>query len=337
MVVTKGLGYLKGRKKTQREVFTIMVVPHSGKKTTFSVSIPIIVFKILGGILTVTLIATVLGTTFFSKSYKEIRTNAEQLTFKVRDYDYLQKQLDIFVRKTKDLETKVRDIEKLDKDLRGLLQDDPELKDKLDTHDNEDDTAFKEDVPDTAQTAVLLARMRTNPVISDRGTVDREQALKELGELVEQMPEREESLKELKDAVIQRNSRLACTPSIWPVSGTVTSSFGYRRSPFGSRTEFHDGLDIGANYGAKVSAAADGVVTFTGYISGYGNTVRISHGYGFETSYCHNSKILVKSGQQIKKGQAIAQVGSTGRSTGPHLHYMVKVNGVLKNPREFTD
>lgn len=326
---------LKARERARREVFTIMIVPHSGRKSTFSISIPIIALKIVGGILAAIFIAVALGTTFFSMSYKNLKAHAEELTYKTLENEYLHRQLDLFVKKTKDLEDKVKNIEKLDMDLRDLLQEDPELKDKLDPpYISDDDSALG--VGDS-QMARIASRLRSQGAFTHRGSVDREQALLELSKLEEQIPDREESLKELKDAVIARSERLACTPSIWPVRGTITSSFGYRRSPFGSRREFHDGLDIAAPYGTKIAATADGVVTFTGYVAGYGYTVRINHGYGFETSYCHNSKILVKPGQQVKRGQAIAHVGNSGRSTGPHLHYMVKQNGVLKNPREFID
>ena len=172
-------------------------------------------------------------------------------------------------------------------------------------------------------------------ILSSRSGLDRERAIRKLQLLEQKLPEQEQSLEELKDAVIQRTDRLSHTPSLYPVSGKITSNYGYRKSPFSRRQEFHDGLDIGASYGATIVATADGMVTFVGYRAGYGRTVTISHGYGFETSYCHNSSTLVKVGQQVKKGQAIAKVGSSGRSTGPHLHYMVIVNGEHKNPADF--
>lgn len=126
---------------------------------------------------------------------------------------------------------------------------------------------------------------------------------------------------------------LAALPDHWPVGGEVTSNFGSRRSPFGGRRiEFHDGLDLAANYGEAVAVAGDGVVTFTGYRPGYGRTVIISHGYGYRSSYCHLSGCLVKEGENVKKGQKIALAGNSGRSTGPHLHFMVEKDGVLIDP-----
>ncbi len=141
-------------------------------------------------------------------------------------------------------------------------------------------------------------------------------------------------LEDLTDDVDARYAYLASLPDHWPAQGRITSHFGNRKSPFGGgRTEFHDGLDIAANYGAPICAAGDGLVTFVGYRSGYGNTVVISHRLsGYRTSYCHLTKGLVKSGDQVKKGEKIGLAGSSGRSTGPHLHFIVEKNGDLMNP-----
>lgn len=126
---------------------------------------------------------------------------------------------------------------------------------------------------------------------------------------------------------------LAALPDHWPVRGEITSTFGPRRSPFGGRrSEFHDGIDLAAPWGAPIAAAGDGVVVFTGYRPGYGRTVVISHGYGYRTSYSHVSRYLVETGARVKKGEAIALVGSSGRSTGPHLHFMVEKDGALIDP-----
>lgn len=137
-------------------------------------------------------------------------------------------------------------------------------------------------------------------------------------------------------SIKNRLDYLKCVPSIAPVVAKITAGYGYRKNPFTSRgTEFHEGIDIGAPYGTKVVATGDGVVLFAGYQSGYGKMVVISHGYGLTTSYSHNSSILVKKGDKVKRGQAISKVGSTGRSTGAHLHYEVKLNGKNVNPSKY--
>lgn len=145
----------------------------------------------------------------------------------------------------------------------------------------------------------------------------------------------EKTLEELSQVAEQRSSRWASTPSIWPVRGWVTSGFGPRVSPFTEKPAWHDGLDIGAAPNAPVQAPASGRVTQVSYDSKMGNMVRVDHGYSVETVYGHLAKALVKEGQRIKRGDVIALVGSTGLSTGPHLHYMVKVRGQAIDPHKY--
>jgi len=121
-------------------------------------------------------------------------------------------------------------------------------------------------------------------------------------------------------------------PSIWPVNGTITSQYGYRTSPMAGASSFHEGIDIGVEYGTPVRATASGKVTVAGWVSGYGNLVEIDHGNGIVTRYGHNSMLLVVEGQEVKTGDIIALAGSTGNSTGPHVHYEVRVNGSPTNP-----
>jgi murein DD-endopeptidase MepM/ murein hydrolase activator NlpD len=125
-------------------------------------------------------------------------------------------------------------------------------------------------------------------------------------------------------------------PSIWPVIGTLESGVGGRRNPFGGRGyEYHEGQDIDAVYGAPVQAAASGRVTIAGRQRGYGNVVYVDHGAGLTTRYGHLSQINVAVGQTVTRGQTIGLVGSTGRSTGPHLHYDVRVNNLVMNPLNY--
>jgi murein DD-endopeptidase MepM/ murein hydrolase activator NlpD len=141
----------------------------------------------------------------------------------------------------------------------------------------------------------------------------------------------------LKDAEEQR-LRLAHTPAMWPTEDPrrrVTSKFGPRRDPFTKRWRDHSGIDIRSDYGAPVLSTADGVVYFSGYEQYLGHAVKIDHGYGFETVYGHLSKRLVSKGDTVKRGDAIGKVGSSGRSTGPHIHYEVHVGGKRVDPREY--
>lgn len=146
---------------------------------------------------------------------------------------------------------------------------------------------------------------------------------------------RGESLAELKQKVAAYNARLAVTPSIWPTNGTVTSRFGWRQSPFGLGSDWHPGIDIANSQGTYVVATADGQVVMSNWFGGYGKCVQIDHGYGITTLYGHNSQLVVSEGEWVKKGQLVAYMGSTGASTGSHVHYEVRVNGTAVNPNKF--
>lgn len=145
----------------------------------------------------------------------------------------------------------------------------------------------------------------------------------------------EKNFADLQEHLQDRVIRLLSTPSIMPAQGWISSEFGYRYNPFSGSRTFHAGLDIANNIGTNIYAPADGFVTSAGIMGGFGQVVRISHGYNIVTKYGHNSRLLVKPGQKVTRGQLIAQMGSSGRSTGPHLHYQVEINGRPVNPRLF--
>lgn len=148
-----------------------------------------------------------------------------------------------------------------------------------------------------------------------------------------QMDELKPHLEETKQAVIKYQALLEITPTIWPTdSRKVTSLFGARKDPFTKRSTYHSGLDIGGDRGDPIYAAADGIVTLSDRDRIHGNNISIDHGRGLQTRYLHLSKRLVDVGVTVKKGQIIGELGNTGRSTGPHLHYEVSVNGVDVDP-----
>ncbi|MGL5512685.1 MAG: M23 family metallopeptidase [Sporomusa sp.] len=132
-----------------------------------------------------------------------------------------------------------------------------------------------------------------------------------------------------------RVDKPASMPSIWPVNGPITSGFGWRTAPLAGGSEAHQGIDIASGLGIPVVATADGTVVQSGWSGGYGKLVQIDHGNGIETLYGHNSQLAVSVGQTVKKGQLISYVGSTGISTGPHVHYEVRENGVAVNPIKY--
>lgn len=146
---------------------------------------------------------------------------------------------------------------------------------------------------------------------------------------------KEQSVIELWESLSERQSLLNATPNIKPARGWLTSRFGYRLNPFTNKMQMHAGLDIAAAPGSPVYAPADGVVIFASYDETYGKLVSIDHGYGVTTRFAHNSQIYVHVGQKVSKYDVIASVGNTGRSTGPHLHYEVRISGTPVDPINF--
>jgi murein DD-endopeptidase MepM/ murein hydrolase activator NlpD len=144
-----------------------------------------------------------------------------------------------------------------------------------------------------------------------------------------------QSQEEIQGFLNDQRSLLAAKPEGWPTKGWMTSGFGMRKSPFTGRRKMHEGLDIAARTGTPVYATADGIVSQAETAPGYGKLVVIEHGYGYKTYYAHNSKLLAKVGQRVKRGDKISEVGNTGSSTGSHVHYEVRRNGVPLNPRKF--
>lgn len=139
----------------------------------------------------------------------------------------------------------------------------------------------------------------------------------------------------LEQKFVQKSQMLASTPSIVPVRGILTDGFGGRSDPFTGEKGNHGAVDISSAAGQPVRAPADGIVVKADWANGYGNVVYVSHGYGLSTRYGHLAKFNARPGQKVKRGDVIGFVGSTGRSTGPHLHYEVRVNGNPVNPLEY--
>jgi murein DD-endopeptidase MepM/ murein hydrolase activator NlpD len=159
-----------------------------------------------------------------------------------------------------------------------------------------------------------------------------EDLMQELLEMDLKMTEQTMELLYLKDDVDRQLAFEAALPSLWPMEGIYMSAFGNRKNPTGRGTEFHQGIDIANKTGTKIKAAGDGIVTFAGYKSGWGNMILISHGYGYVSQYAHCSKINVLEGQTVARGEVIAACGSTGRTTGPHLHYGIQLRGAFIDP-----
>ena len=174
-----------------------------------------------------------------------------------------------------------------------------------------------------------------NPFVRPRPSETPQALSEKLDKLSAEATRQEQSLQELQAYFQDQRFLLASVPSVWPTRGWVTSDFGPRLDPYTSERVMHAGMDIAGPHGKEVISPSDGTVVFAGLEGGYGNVLVIDHGYGIKTRYGHLASVKVKAGEKVKRGQPIANLGNTGRSTGPHLHYEVRVNGIAQNPRKF--
>ena len=172
-------------------------------------------------------------------------------------------------------------------------------------------------------------------VASEKSTANYASLVIRIDQAVKDSNLKEQSVIELWELLSDRQSLLAATPSIQPARGPIGSRFGYRIDPINGRQKMHAGLDITAPPGTPVRSPADGIVSFAGWDDQFGKLVSIDHGYGVLTRFAHNSQIFVQVGQKVSRYDVIAAVGSTGRSTGPHCHYEVRVNGIAVNPANY--
>lgn len=194
------------------------------------------------------------------------------------------------------------------------------------------DARLRETMSSTAEELVTVPIGIGGPI--DTNTADMTGLQKQINNLRLAIDMRRESQEEVRNLLNNKHSLASATPSGWPTKGWLTSYFGVRSSPYSGQRKMHEGLDIAANTGTSVTATADGVVVKSTTEPGFGKVVMIDHGYGYRTIFGHNSKVLVKAGTRVKRGNKIAEVGNTGRSTGSHLHYEVRLNGVPVDPRK---
>jgi murein DD-endopeptidase MepM/ murein hydrolase activator NlpD len=260
-----------------------------------------------------------LATIFFFCDYIQVRKKGFELTQLRHETEEQRSKIHFFSSKIEDLEKQLSRLHDFDKKIRVIAN----------LEKGQETTSFvgmggpspsdvREKLKAERDEAGLVQQMRTD--------VDR---------LKSEAVSREDSLSELEKLLQTKREMLVHTPSVWPVQGWVTSGFGFRTNPFTGLNQMHEGLDISNRLGTPVIAPADGIVSATGKDFSYGNVVVVSHGFGVTTHFYHLSKILVSAGQKMKRGDKIAEVGTTGKSTGPHLHYEVKVNGIPVNPARY--
>lgn len=176
---------------------------------------------------------------------------------------------------------------------------------------------------------------RGGPLVLNSPITEKELEQK-IAELMAQIEFHAEYYNDLEAKLLQRSVLKDTLPNISPIAAAFnSSSYGWRLDPFNGHKAFHEGLDFTADTGTAIYAAAGGIVAAAGQTADYGKIVKIDHGSGLETRYAHASKLLVKAGDRVEKGQKVAEVGSTGRSTGPHLHYEIRLNGNPLDPKKY--
>jgi murein DD-endopeptidase MepM/ murein hydrolase activator NlpD len=188
-------------------------------------------------------------------------------------------------------------------------------------------------IEDMSRELSRQAKLEGAPEIDENIGVGGPETVAALDKAADQL---EQQMRLIGDRLRSDQLRLASIPAGLPVDGYFTDGFGIRRNPFGDgNREFHEGIDIAVDFGTPVSATADGLVIWAAPHSGYGNLVALYHSNGITTRYAHLSKITVEAGQRVKRGELIGHAGSTGRSTGPHVHYEVRENDQPVDPTRF--
>lgn len=295
----------------RKDHYTIIVVPqHSSKVKRYKLSKKIIKASIASAI------AFLLVSSWFAYDYVLTKNQIWEVAYLREDNQSQKKQIQAFQDKIVSFERQMGNLMQFDAKLRIITNLDPSIE-------------KGQYIGVGGQDGGLVVNYE------ERKDFQIKKMHSDLENLQVEAAVQEASFVELKEFLEDKKSLLASTPSIWPVRGWLTSGFGRRISPFTGRRKMHDGLDIASRIGTPIVAPADGRVTYVGVERGYGKILVVDHGYGVITRYGHNSKIFVKVREKIKRGQKIAAVGNTGRSTGPHLHYEVRVNGVPVNPKNY--
>lgn len=307
------------KKRPKAKAFTIMVVPN-GRDQVKSWQFPRWLPKLVGGLL----IGATAALAYFGFIYFTVDDELARMHDLQKQNQRQAEEIAGLHQSTKEIRSQIEAVVELDRELKQLIG--------LEGAATAAPTAVSRsglDRPSQPDKPADGGDSGSEDNQGSPGLSDISQELKNLQKIVKQ---EHESLSQLKSEVINRQAAFLALPNRWPYGGRITSEFGYRRSPFGVKKEFHNGVDIAAPYGAKVSAAGAGTVVYADWKTGLGRFVTIDHGNGYCTSYAHNSRLLVKKGDQVKKGQFISEVGSSGRSTGPHLHFMVEKDGTLIDP-----
>ena len=297
-----------------KEYINILVFGHKTSKTrhlkirrkTFKVVLYLFGFALL-------------STTFFFCDYIQVKKKVFELNRLHQETQIQKSQLHFFSSKIEDLEKQLSILKGFDKKIRIIAN----------LERGQESTPFM----GMGGPSPSDIREKMKAEKDDKGLI--QQMKMDVERLQSEAISREESLSELEKLLETKKEMLTHTPSIWPVLGWVTSGFGFRTNPFTGLTQMHEGVDISNRVGTMVTAPADGIISDIGSDLAHGRILVISHGFGMTSRFSHLNKALVSVGQKIKRGDKIAEVGMTGKTTGPHLHYEVRLNGIPVNPMRF--
>lgn len=295
-----------GRGSTTSRAFTLFLVPHSGSKSKR--------FRLPAWTLKATIVLLLIfvgGLSWFSHDYLRLRAHQQELARLRIENQRQAQQIKALGEEAVEVQERLLEVDQLDAEVRALVG-----------------------LPERSEQPLSRGR----PALPQGGpgrSLTPERIRSAFRAATDSIDPYKENLLQLKTEVEEEQRRLAHVPAGRPVQGTLSSGFGARRSPYGWSTEFHEGVDICAPYGTAIRATGAGTVTFSGWKGGYGQMLIIDHGYGYQTAYAHNSKHNVSLGAEVQRGDVIAYVGSSGRSTGPHVHYEVIYLGAKKNPAHY--
>ena len=288
--------------------YTLLIVPRK-KSSVKKISASSALIK--GAAVAATLL--LMGVAYFCYDYVKTKTDEFELVNLKRLTQNQKEQIHSLASKVNDFEKRMEDMKQLDQKIRSIAN----LEKRSANHNRQ--------ILGIGGTE-SESEVNKNSVTHIQHDLDR---------LVQDASDQENSFTQLLELLKKRESILAATPSLWPVRGWVTSEFGRRDSPFDDQAEFHKGIDIASRIGNEVHAPADGIVAEVVNRSDMGNYVIIDHLKGISTGFAHLLKSAAIKGQRVKRGEVIGYVGSSGRSTGSHLHYSVSLNGVPVNPRSY--
>lgn len=313
-----------------KETYTVMILPNPASNIhRFCIS-----KRALKIILCTTSVLLLLLITFMF-NYISMAEKVWELNALRKETTSQRLYIQSFMKTMDDIKEQMARIKELDTKLRVITNLSPPAEDTKPTGMGGREELPTEDIQleKTAPEETLNMENKNNNIIVNEELFKGMQ--EDLNRFSGQAAQQELSLSELMEAVKERQAKWASTPSIWPVTGFMTSGFGLRVSPFTEKISMHTGIDIAARPDTPVVASAGGRIAYEGYDGGLGKSIRIDHGYGLQSVYGHLSKINVKIGQRIKRGTTIGLVGNTGLSTGPHLHYEVIQNEKPVNPLRY--